>query len=676
MSTDGGLSYFTMLPAVSGGTASITAPNLNSATAKVRIVRFNPFSTSASPGELSVAPGLVPPWWTSIVDNTPLAGNHATSLALDSNGNPKIAYQDDTNGRLKYATKTGGVWNLEDVAASGTPGIFTGQPFASLALNSLGNPGIAYFDIIPKTLRYASKSSGVWTTESVDATGNADQFCSLAFDVQNNPRISYLDATTGSLFYASKSGGIWTTERADFAAGVYVGAYNSLTIDPQGIPHIAYADYTNTTLKYASKWGIFWTVETVTPAGAPNAAYISLALDPQGNPHISYYDASELNLKYASNVGGVWIVDTVDPTFGIGNFTTLRLDAEGRPHIGYYDQTNGRLMHAWKTGSIWAREIVDAPSGTGGAGGSVGQYASLALDVYMNPRISYYDNGNGILKYASSAFEANAPLAGVTWPVGAVRSADWSGMGRADIWLSTDGGLTWMAKQGQATGGHFSFTVPHTPSHFCKIGIGRGVPYSLAITDSFFTIQTSVQLLALLAAPVPNGGHGTIVSWNTDPGPADLGGYRLERASGSAAWQTVAPLTRETSYTDAEGAPGTRYRLFAVNGLGEELYLGEVSSRPAVPLAAWPIPYRGGDMTVAFATAGGLGGGAGRTDVGLYDVQGRLVRRIAKGMFAAGYRAATWDGKDQGGHKVGAGVYFIRSESGGHIERMKLVVLR
>jgi hypothetical protein len=233
-----------------------------------------------------------------------------------------------------------------------------------------------------------------------------------------------------------------------------------------------------------------------------------------------------------------------------------------------------------------------------------------------------------------------------------------------------------MAKQGQATGGHFSFTVPHTPSHFCKIGIGRGVPYSLAVTDSLFTIQTSVQLLALLAAPVPNGGHGTLVSWNTDPGPADLAGYRLDRASASAAWQTVAPLTRETSYTDVDGAPGVHYRLFAVNRLGEEIYLGEVSSRPAVPLAAWPVPYRAGNMTVSFATASGLGGAAAPADVSLYDVHGALVRTIASGVFDAGYRTALWDGKDGAGHKVAAGVYFIRSQSGGHVERMKLVVLR
>jgi hypothetical protein len=225
-----------------------------------------------------------------------------------------------------------------------------------------------------------------------------------------------------------------------------------------------------------------------------------------------------------------------------------------------------------------AREIVDAPAGSG-AGASLAS-TPPSRSTSTNPRISYYDNGNG-LEIRILGVRGECPVAGVTWPVGAVRSVDWSGNGHADIWLSTDGGLTWMAKQGQATGGHFSFTVPHTPSHFCKIGIARGIPYSLAVTDSFFTIQTSVQLLALLAAPAPNGGHGTLVRWNTDPGPADLAGYRLERASSSAARQTVAPLTRETSYTTPTARPACIPPLRR-EPLGEEIYLGEVSShRPS-----------------------------------------------------------------------------------------------
>jgi hypothetical protein len=196
-------------------------------------------------------------------------------------------------------------------------------------------------------------------------------------------------------------------------------------------------------------------------------------------------------------------------------------------------------------------------------------------------------------------------------------------------------------------------------------------------SDSLFTIQTSVALLAMLAAPLPEGAKGATISWQTDPGPEDLAGYRLERAgTGSADWRTVVALTRETSHTDPDGGPGSRYRLFAVNGLGEELWLGEAAIRPLTPLAAWPLPYRGGPLTVSFAT-GGFGGGAGRTEVSVYDVSGRLVRRIDSGVYPAGYRVATWDGRNEHGRDVAPGIYFLHAKGDfGYSRTMKISVLR
>jgi flagellar hook assembly protein FlgD len=95
------------------------------------------------------------------------------------------------------------------------------------------------------------------------------------------------------------------------------------------------------------------------------------------------------------------------------------------------------------------------------------------------------------------------------------------------------------------------------------------------------------------------------------------------------------------------------------------------------PLSAWPLPYRGGTLQVVFATAGGLGGTATRAEVSVFDVQGRLVRRIAGGEYGAGYQAASWDGRDHRGVEVPAGVYFLRSRSELGVEKsMKLTVLR
>jgi flagellar hook assembly protein FlgD len=81
-------------------------------------------------------------------------------------------------------------------------------------------------------------------------------------------------------------------------------------------------------------------------------------------------------------------------------------------------------------------------------------------------------------------------------------------------------------------------------------------------------------------------------------------------------------------------------------------------------------------MTIAFATHGGWGGGAARSEVTLFDVRGRLVRRIADGSYEAGLQSAVWDGRDGEGRRVAAGLYFLRAKSAGEERTLKLVVAR
>jgi flagellar hook assembly protein FlgD len=44
----------------------------------------------------------------------------------------------------------------------------------------------------------------------------------------------------------------------------------------------------------------------------------------------------------------------------------------------------------------------------------------------------------------------------------------------------------------------------------------------------------------------------------------------------------------------------------------------------------------------------------------LYDVRGRLVRRLADGLAPAGDHGARWDLTDDNGARVGTGLYFAR----------------
>jgi len=294
-------------------------------------------------------------------------------------------------------------------------------------------------------------------------------------------------------------------------------------------------------------------------------------------------------------------------------------------------------------------------------------------------------DGGKIWLFDFDRFHILAPTAGQTWDVGATETISWLGTEPADLWLSVDGGASYDLLRSSVGGGAtntISQLVPHRPSRFSRL---RLTPVDPAVggfgeSDSLFTVQAAISLLALRTTP-GSGAEGTWISWETEPGPEKLAGYRLEKAVGGAAaaggnWRTIVARTKETAHLDPDATPGTRYRLSAVNGLGEETVLGETALELRAALAAWPLPYRGGDLRVSFATLGGLGGGAGPADVTLYDVIGRRVRTVSRGSYEAGFQETVWDGRDDGGRLVSAGVYFLRVATAGNTRTLKLTVLR
>lgn len=63
-----------------------------------------------------------------------------------------------------------------------------------------------------------------------------------------------------------------------------------------------------------------------------------------------------------------------------------------------------------------------------------------------------------------------------------------------------------------------------------------------------------------------------------------------------------------------------------------------------------------------------------RVDLSVFDVQGRLVRRLAGGNQPAGRKLTTWDGRDQDGREVASGIYMIRLQAGS--QELRATVLR
>ena len=50
----------------------------------------------------------------------------------------------------------------------------------------------------------------------------------------------------------------------------------------------------------------------------------------------------------------------------------------------------------------------------------------------------------------------------------------------------------------------------------------------------------------------------------------------------------------------------------------------------------------------------------GRAELAIYSVDGRRVKTLASGERAAGVYQLAWDGTDDGGHTVPAGLFFAR----------------
>jgi len=77
------------------------------------------------------------------------------------------------------------------------------------------------------------------------------------------------------------------------------------------------------------------------------------------------------------------------------------------------------------------------------------------------------------------------------------------------------------------------------------------------------------------------------------------------------------------------------------------------------------------------ATSLSYGGpGAAHATLAVFDVTGRHVRILVDGAMAAGSHRATWDGRDDQGRPVDAGIYYARLVVEGHQEAQRVIVLR
>ena len=108
--------------------------------------------------------------------------------------------------------------------------------------------------------------------------------------------------------------------------------------------------------------------------------------------------------------------------------------------------------------------------------------------------------------------------------------------------------------------------------------------------------------------------------------------------------------------------------------------VGALATAVMTSAAARPAQYRLGDsypnpFNPAVVIPLDLATDAAQMSLTVYDVLGRRVQRVWQGPLGAGSHRFSWDGRDEAGKGVAAGVYLYRVEVDGQVEAKKMTKL-
>ncbi len=244
----------------------------------------------------------------AIQDVSPGSGliSFSCSVAVGPDGTPHLVwyqYYDRERSlylHLKYAALKDGVWMARTVDFDGETGKWN-----SMALDAQGNPRIAYSAFRKGDLKYAFWNGKGWVVTTVDSRtygkteGVRGLGNSLALSPDGAAQVSYFEDLL--LKFARQQGATWKIEVVDSLSplvGVgWLGLWSSLVLDSYGGPHIIYGDYG--ALKHAYRDGKEWRVQVIESGGPGQYKFTSAAIDPNDTLFVSYQDPTDDSLRVA-----------------------------------------------------------------------------------------------------------------------------------------------------------------------------------------------------------------------------------------------------------------------------------------------------------------------------------------------------------------------------------------
>jgi hypothetical protein len=355
----------------------------------------------------------------TVADNV----SEQASLALDQHGNPRIVFSRLDTGQIIVAARDGGAWTLENV-----PNAFVGRGNRPrLAIDSKGNPQIAYHD-------FSSATSG----ELVHAVKSAGQWSFVHIPTRPIGELHPGPGPVGEFDFALHPGRLDTQSR-DVAYFVYgasspnlIGFAHTGGIGPTLVIVEADADdetsFTGPSVCFDRSEGFFFAYLSIRPQGGPQdlvsvksrhiqdieKGTFSDSFDIESsllinvrNPTslarsgvagcLAYFDIASKTLKAGVDESSIHSIETVaaniatrvTPSAAVTPDVALTPDVANEFRVAYADIDAMKLASRSRFGGTWTVEVIEAVRG---------QSPSLAYDRAAAANIAY--TAGGKLKYA------------------------------------------------------------------------------------------------------------------------------------------------------------------------------------------------------------------------------------------------------------------------------------
>jgi hypothetical protein len=353
-------------------------------------------------------------WRGGSLDNGPDVGLW-TSIALDINDHPMIAYYDATNMALKFASSSDGItWSTHAIFAN--PGsdigryakmmVVNGKPIIAFSTIEKGNGGHSRSKVSLAHGNVATPASpGDWSIE--DALVDENGPCRNADDCDANQACvasACVAVVTGCASCSSTQACVTQNNAPTCAAAAQsndlhpypsgVGDYISIASAPQGIAMVAYDRIHGNLLGLSNAAGT-WSVTILDGETGSRAAGTavdtgddgvgaSLFVASNGDWHVSYVNGIKETLNYLLVPGGKPVTGLVpqlvddgsavdgqpfpDGVHVVGDDSFVRAADDGTVTITYQDATIGALRVATgsSTGGKWDLHAIAQPTKFGG----------------------------------------------------------------------------------------------------------------------------------------------------------------------------------------------------------------------------------------------------------------------------------------------------------------------